>query len=218
MVQTDREQCSHPIDMYIDEQVLSKIHSGSDYSFSIYEAERTEVILGRSRKKENDVYVQNCTADNIPILRRIGGGGTVLLSKGIIVISIAGKTSFPYRLKEHMNAVNKVIITVLNRLGINNLSIKGISDLALDNKKILGSSLCRKRDVVLYQGSMLLDPNFKLFDQYLKHPDREPDYRDGRAHRQFLTSLRKEGYKINKNIVISALREELGKRIPWLRL
>jgi len=212
------EKSSHPIEMYIDDQVLSKIHSGSDYSFSIYEAERTEVILGRSRKKEKDVYVQNCTADNIPILRRIGGGGTVLLSKGIIVISIAGKTFFPYRLKEHMNAVNRVIITSLNRLGIDNLSIKGISDLALENKKILGSSLSRKRDIVLYQGSLLLSPDFKLFDQYLKHPDREPDYREGRAHRDFLTSLRKEGCKINKTRVISALREELIKRIPWSQL
>ena len=41
--------------MYIDDNILVKIESGSEYSFTVFEAEKPVVILGRSRKKENDV-------------------------------------------------------------------------------------------------------------------------------------------------------------------
>ena len=72
----------------------------------MYEAERTEVILGRSCSDEGDVHVSNCKQDNVPIRKRLGGGGTALLSKDIIIISVTGVTSIPFQLREHMNAVN----------------------------------------------------------------------------------------------------------------
>ncbi len=201
--------------MYIDDNILVKIENGSDYYFAVFEAENPKVILGRSRKKENDVNVHNCEEDGVVVLRRAGGGGTVLLSKGIIVISIAGKTSFPFYLKEHMNAINEIIIKVLERSGIEDLNTKGISDITIGDKKILGSSLYKKRDLVLYQGSLLFDPDMGLIDRYLKYPDKEPDYRKGRPHKNFLTSLLKEGYNIDKGCLLSDLLEEFGKRNPW---
>jgi lipoate-protein ligase A len=201
--------------MYLDDSVLVKIENGSEYYFTIFEAQKLEVILGRSRKKENDVNIRNCEEDDVPVLRRAGGGGTVLLSKGVIVISIAGKTSFPFLLREHMNVINKIIIKVLELSGIEDLDIKGISDITIGDKKILGSSLYKKRDLVLYQGSILFDPDMGLIDRYLKHPDKEPDYRKGRPHREFLTSLLKEGYNIGKDRLLSDLLTEFGNRNPW---
>ncbi|HEB31716.1 MAG TPA: hypothetical protein ENI15_12705 [Spirochaetes bacterium] len=201
--------------MYIDDTLLVKIENGSEYYFTVFEAEKPEVVLGRSRKKENDVNIRNCEEDGVPVLRRAGGGGTVLLSKGMIVISIAGKTAFPFYLREHMNAINEIIIKALKRSGIEDLAVKGISDITIGNKKILGSSLYKKRDLVLYQGSLLFDPDMGLIDRYLKHPDKEPDYRRGRPHKNFLTSLLKEGYNIDKGRLLSDLLGELGKRNPW---
>ena len=201
--------------MYIDDNILAKIESGSEYSFTVFEAEKPVVILGRSRKKENDVNIHNCEEDAVQVLRRIGGGGTVMLSKGVIVISIAGKTSFSFYLREHMNVINEIIINVLKRSGIENLGIRGISDITIGDKKILGSSLYKKKDLVLYQGSLLFNPDMGLIDRYLKHPDKEPDYRKGRPHKNFLTSLVKEGYHIDKGRLLSDLLEEFGKRNPW---
>ena len=201
--------------MYLDDNILEKIRDGSNYYFMVFEAEKPEVILGRARKKEEDVIIRNCEEDRVPILRRAGGGGTVLLSPGVIVISIAGITSFPFYLKEHMNVINEIIIKVLERFGVKDLLIMGISDITIGDKKILGSSLYKKKNHVLYQGSLLYDPDMELIGRYLKHPDKEPEYRKGRPHKNFLTSLLKEGYNIDKSRLLSDLSAELGKGNPW---
>ncbi len=172
-------------------------------------------MLGRSCKLEEDVYIERCRTDHIPVLRRMGGGGTVLLTEGVIVISLAGNTTLPFHLREHMNSVNSMIIQTLKEFHVKNLSVKGISDIVLGNKKICGSSLHRKRDTILYQGSLLLCPDIQIFDRYLKHPKKEPDYRNGRKHQDFITSLWEEGYRIDKEDLISALKHDFSKKIPW---
>lgn len=204
--------------MYIDDRVLSKLTGVCDYCYLVYEQEKSEVILGRSRLPKQDVYIQRCRANNIPVMRRLGGGGTVLLTPGVIVISVSGRTALPFHLREHMRAVNTAIIAALSALEIKELAIKGISDIAIGDKKILGSSLYKKKDTVLYQGSLLLNPDLKLFERYLKHPEKEPDYRQGRPHRDFLTSLLNEGYGFDSQTIISVLNNELEKGAPWRTL
>jgi len=195
--------------------VLQHIRNGYEYASEVYEAEQTEVVLGRAARAEDDVFVRKCAQDNVPVHKRAGGGGTVVLCTGVIVISVAGRTVLPYHLKEHMNAVNEVVIKALESLGVRGLAIKGISDITIGDKKILGSSLHRKKDLVLYQGSLLVDPPLDMIAGYLRHPKKEPDYRKGRPHRDFLTSLYREGYLLNKFKLIETLKKELAERCPW---
>lgn len=117
-----------------------------------------------------------------------------------------------------MAAVNMTIISALEDLGVKGLSIKGISDITVGDRKILGASLHRRRDVVLYQGSLLVDPEMGMFDRYLKHPKKEPDYRAGRPHREFLTSLVGHGYRISSESVIKGITGKLHEGPPWKRL
>jgi lipoate-protein ligase A len=204
--------------MHIDSRVLKEVGDNRSYYFLVYEPTRTEVILGRACKEDDDVRVEHCERDNIPILRRAGGGGTVVLSQGIIVISIAGISGIEFHLKEHMIAINERIISALLSLGVKDLSIKGISDIAIEDRKILGSSLYRRKDIVLYQGALLVDPDMCIFDRYLKHPKREPDYRRGRHHRDFITSLYNEGYGIPKSKLVEAIEAKLSQDPPWTSL
>jgi lipoate-protein ligase A len=187
----------------------------TDYAYRVFEAEETLVVLGRSRKAEEDVDLERCARDGVPLLRRAGGGGTVVLSRGIVVVSVAGRTTFPFRLKEHMNAVNRLAVSALESMGVKNLSIKGVSDIACGDRKLAGSSLYRTRDIVLYQGSLLVRPDFGLFDRYLRHPSNEPDYRRGRAHRDFLTCLAAEGCPFSAETVASTLRAALAGGSPF---
>jgi lipoate-protein ligase A len=204
--------------MYIDDIVLDKISETCRYTFSVYEQEHTVVVLGRSCSAQQDVYTGRCAVDGVPVLRRLGGGGSVVLCRGVLVVSAAGETQVAFRLREHMSAVNSAIIRVLEGLGAKNLDLRGISDIACGEKKILGSSLHKKRNIVLYQGSLLLDPDLSVFERYLKHPPREPDYRQGRPHKTFVTSLYREGYRIDKQRLIGSLENELKKQNPWSAL
>jgi lipoate-protein ligase A len=173
------------------------------------------VVLGRSSKEEDDVYWKNCLDDNVQILRRRGGGGSVVLTRGVVVISVCGKTEFPFMLREHMNTVNEAIMKALGSLQITGLAIRGISDIALGKQKILGSSLYRRKDIVLYQGSLLVNLDLKLIERYLRHPRKEPDYRQGRTHRRFVTTLWQCGNRIPVKEVVDALSNELKKGPPW---
>jgi lipoate-protein ligase A len=201
--------------LYIDKQVLSKLDAEHSYTFYLYEPDRIEIVLGRSCQAEEDVKITRCKKDGVPILRRAGGGGTVVLCPGVVVVSVAGISKTPFALKEHMAAVNEAIISALEELGVTGLAVIGISDIAIGNRKILGASLHRRRDTVLYQGSLLVDPEVSIFDRYLKHPNKEPDYRAGRTHREFLSSLAGSGYSISVETVIEMIEDKLHNGPPW---
>jgi lipoate-protein ligase A len=188
---------------------------GSDYVCEIYEAYRIEVVLGRSSKIEEEVMVETCADDGIPLSRRRGGGGTVILSPGILILSIAGRSTLQYHLREHMNAVNRIIVDTLEQLGVNSPGIRGISDITLGMKKILGSSLYRRKDLIMYQGSLLVNPDLSLMKRYLKQPRKQPAYRKDRSHEDFVTSLHNEGYEIPEVEIIDKLREAFIEDSPW---
>jgi lipoate-protein ligase A len=199
---------------HLDTLVLDRVKYTA-YACEIYEAPRVEIVLGRSAKAEKELYLENCLADGVPINRRSGGGGTVVLSPGVIILSIAGRSVLPYHLREHMLGVNNGIIEVLHDLGVRSLSHEGISDIALKEKKILGSSLYRSGDLVLYQGSLLLNPDLGLMDRYLKQPEKQPEYRRGRPHGGFVTSLHLEGYGISAAELVTHLRKRFEDTAPW---
>jgi lipoate-protein ligase A len=205
--------CSH--NFYIDDLVMDRMLQGSNYVCEIYEAYRIEVVLGRSSKIEEDVMVETCADDGIPLSRRSGGGGTVILSPGILILSIAGRSTLQYHLREHMNAVNRIIVDTLEQLGVNSPVIRGISDITLGMKKILGSSLYRRKDLIIYQGSLLVNPDLSLMKRYLKQPRKQPAYRKDRSHEDFVTSLHNEGYEIPEVEIIDKLREAFIEGSPW---
>ena len=117
-----------------------------------------------------------------------------------------------------MIAINESIISALRCFGVEDLFIKAISDISIEDRKILGSSLYRRKDTVLYQGALLVKPDMSIFERYLKHPKREPDYRRGRTHIDFITSLYNEGYIIPKPKIVEALKVRLGTAPPWASL
>ena len=59
----------------------------------LWEPERTEAVLGAGTP-ETDVDLARCAADGVPVYRRRGGGGAVVLAPGCLVIT-AGVRGVP---------------------------------------------------------------------------------------------------------------------------
>ncbi|HEY3368547.1 MAG TPA: hypothetical protein VGK74_26115 [Symbiobacteriaceae bacterium] len=159
-----------------------------------------------------DVDLALCAATGVPVYRRRGGGGAVVLSPGNLVITACYDASRRRFATQWIEPVATAIVRALERLGVRGAAVRGLGDVALGDRKILGSSLYANRSVVLYQGSLLWRPDLDLVSRYLPHPSKEPDYRRGRSHLDFITSLEREGCQPGWDAFTVALRHELDPK------
>jgi lipoate-protein ligase A len=153
------------------------------------------IVLGQSNGLEESVYLENAGADGVPVYKRPSGGETVVLSPKTLVISILKQGDRFKSPARYFKSCSEKIIRALHTLGIRDLKADGISDICIGNKKILGSSIYRNKDRVLYHAVLNRAESAGTIERYLKHPVREPVYRGGRRHRDFVTSLAEEGYR-----------------------
>ena len=147
-------------------------------------------------------------ADNIPVYKRPSGGESVVLSPNTVIISVLKKGQKLQSPKLYFKDYNKVVVRALGSLGIEDLGGRGISDICIGQRKILGSSIYRTRDIVLYHAVINRAESTAIFEKYLKHPTREPDYRKGRSHSEFVTSLVEQGYNLSGQEIMDALDRE----------
>ena len=180
-------------------------------SVKIWVPEETCIVLGRSNNADDSLIQDNIIKDSILVYKRPSGGETVLLSKNTLIISIAINQQQFKGGKKYFSTINNAIIEVLKDFNINNLKFKGISDIAIGDMKILGSALYQNKNTVFYHAVLNIAESPELFSKYLKHPQREPDYREGRKHTEFVTSLKSEGYVIDVKNLMIAFKQHLSQ-------
>ena len=178
----------------VNEELLSRHLSDGAPVFRVYEPRDVCAVLGAAGLPEKDLLLDNLRQDGVPWRFRRGGGGTVVLSPGQVVLALVTRVDSPFRNREYAGQINRWIIEALLDLGIRGVEPRGISDLAIGEKKILGTSIYRTRLVLFYQASLLVSNDIALFTRYLASPLHEPDYRCGRSHEDFCTTLRRQGY------------------------
>ncbi|NOY08978.1 MAG: hypothetical protein GXP33_09065 [Spirochaetes bacterium] len=200
----------------VNEDILVSVLNGGSPAYRVYEPSGVHIVLGAGGKAERELYLDRAETDGIPVLRRKGGGGTVVLSPGQIVVALAKRVSTRFKNVKFMREINRWIMDALTSAGIGSIEHAGISDLAVGRKKILGSSLYRRKYVLFYQGSLLVNNDKNLFDRYLRFPDRVPDYRSGRGHSEFCTTLSEEGYAVSVLLITERIRETIRQRIETL--
>jgi lipoate-protein ligase A len=150
-------------------------------------------------------------------MHRRGGGGTVVLGPGQVVLAVVTEVASPFRNKEYAAEINSWIVESLRRLSVTGVRPAGISDLAIGEKKIVGTSIYRTRLVLFYQASLLVNNDISVFTRYLAMPSKVPDYRRGRTHEEFCTTLAREGFAGTVADVMEALKETVDVRLPLLK-
>ncbi|MCS7233725.1 MAG: hypothetical protein N3C62_05570 [Synergistetes bacterium] len=192
---------------YVDGFLLKSIYMGARWAFRIWIPSSAFIVLGRFSKEEEEVKESSC----LPIKRRLGGGCSVVLYPGTIVISVAlRKTSkkdiFP---REWISFINDAVISALRKAGLRDVEERGWGDIAYGDRKIGGVSLYSSKDLILYQLSLIYSLDLELISGSLKHPPREPDYRKGRDHVEFLTSIKEADPCISLNGLIFLIENSL---------
>ena len=152
----------------------------------------TSTVLGRSSPAEAEVDIDRILESGTSLGRRVSGGQTIVTGPGCLMYAIViGYQQHPdLRMLDHahryvMTRMQKAIAS----LGIA-VTIEGVSDLTFEGKKFSGNSMRCIKDRFLYHGTMICDEfDLSLVTKFLKRPVREPDYRAGRSHEDFLTRL-----------------------------
>ena len=171
---------------------LSLLDDDAGQTSMVWQPDKSYVVLGASNRPEEALHTDQVLQDGITVMKRPSGGQTVVLTPGNLVIAAV----YPHSLqpKNLFNQINTSIVEVIEAEGLMELSLRGISDIAIGDKKILGSAMYRTRDKLLYHAVLNVGEPAATFEKYLRHPGKEPDYREGRKHSDFVTSLREQGY------------------------
>ncbi|MBF0216294.1 MAG: lipoate--protein ligase family protein [Candidatus Omnitrophica bacterium] len=175
----------------LDEILLLKAERGEiEETVRFWKSDEYFVVLGRGSKAEEDCHVDRCALDEVKILRRISGGGTVLQGPGCFNYSLI----LSYQTDGELCGVNSSYRYILGKI-VKALDGEGfsasflpVSDLAVGGKKISGNAQARKKKYLLHHGTFLDSMDISAINKYLKHPPKEPGYREGRAHGDFLTN------------------------------
>ncbi|MDD4638205.1 MAG: hypothetical protein PHT63_00435 [Bacteroidales bacterium] len=202
---------------YYDLPDLEAVKDPSDSgSIFLSQPDRNYIVLGRASNADTSLIKERVTYDGVDVLKRPSGGETVLLTPRMAVFAASMKFAPGMNTRKVFSEINKKLIIRLSGLGIKNLHSRGISDLSIGVKKIAGSSMYLNRGVLFYHAVLNISEEVSMISRYIKHPQREPDYRQGRSHEDFVTSLAKEGYKFDysdiKKVVSEALAEAVKQK------
>jgi lipoate-protein ligase A len=181
-----------PENLALDEALLVEADEGrAGAVLRFWESDRFAVILGASRRLADEVFVAACADDDVQVLRRSSGGGTVLIGPGALNVTLVLSTEAA----PGLGAVDVAQRFVLDRIAASLCTpeepvvVMGSGDLTIGSRKFAGSAQRRLRGWFLVHATILYNFPLARISRYLAVPPRRPAYREGRAHDEFLRNL-----------------------------
>ncbi len=165
------------------------------------------VILGRSSKIDEEVDRAWCRNRGMDVLRRCTGGASVVGGPGCLMYSVVVGVPANGGLRNidaaHDYVMQRVLAAVCEQLAEAERS--GICDLTLNGRKFSGNSLRVARHHLLYHGTLLLDSDLDLIAKCLAFAPRQPEYRAGRDHRDFICNV-----ALDEHLLVESLAKNFG--------
>lgn len=198
-----------------DEALLETIESSDgepEEVLRVWEMPVHTVVLGRSSIAAQEAIESNCQRMHVPILRRCSGGATILAGSGCLMYSVVMSIERRPQLSMIDGAHDIVmdrLLAAMSELGIE-ARREGICDLVSQGKKFSGNAMRLKRRSVLYHGTILYSLDISLVDLLLGQPAREPEYRHGRSHGEFIANV-----PASRGGLVRSLRDAFGAHEDW---
>jgi lipoate-protein ligase A len=177
----------------------------------LWESPQPIVVLGRSSRVADEVNVAACRAREIPILRRSSGGTAIVAGPGCLMYALV----LSYQRRPELRPIDAAHCFVLSAIAaalrplVGAIEHRGTSDLAIGERKCSGNSMRCAREHFLYHGTVLYDFPLELIAECLTMPSRQPEYRQGRSHREFVTNIPLTAANLR-----GALQNVFGATIP----
>jgi len=208
----------------LDEALLLAAEAGGGGEvLRFWEWPAKAVVLGAGGSIAIDVNEAVCREDGVPLHRRASGGGTVLLDRGCLNYTVVLEYTRAAELRDVTASYQWLLGKVRDALRpVATLEHIGISDLALEGRKVSGNAQQRKSRILLHHGTLLYAFDASTVGRYLNPPERAPTYRAGRDHASFVTNLPADAATLKRLIVAefaaqpSELSDAVMDRVPAL--
>jgi lipoate-protein ligase A len=186
-----------------DEALLERLEMdpSAPECLRIWEAENHFVVLGHSNSIAAHVNREACAAAQIPLLRRLSGGGTVVQGPGCVNYALLLRNEQRRSIVELYRYVLEQHRRVFQEICHRPTCLQGLSDLTIDGFKFSGNAQYRKAKSALVHGTFLLHFDLAVIERLLPLPPAQPEYRRNRPHNTFVANL-----GLKKNPVVEALR------------
>lgn len=207
-----------------DEALLDWCEAGQGgETLLFWEPRETFVVVGYANKVATEVNVAACKAKKIPIFRRCSGGGTVVQMPGGLNYSLILRINeaSPTR---NITAANQFIME-RNRAAVESefkikksklkISVRGHTDLCCGDLKFAGNAQRRRKNFLLFHGTLLLNTDLNLVSELLRMPSLQPDYRGNRSHGDFLVNLGVAAAKVKAALCLAWNANETLNDFPW---
>lgn len=188
----DRTDPEIAVNLAIDEALLTAAEEGrSGPVLRVWEPAGLAVVLGASGRLEEDVDVERCRLDGVPVARRSSGGGTVVIGPGTLNVTVV----LPADAAPGLKAVDEAQAYVLGRIARSisrfgpRVEVRGHGDLTIGDRKFAGSAQRRLRRFFLVHASIMYGFPIAPIVRYTRLPRRQPAYRNQRSHESFLTNI-----------------------------
>eukprot|EP00939_MAST-03C_sp_MAST-3C-sp1_P005149 g5149.t1 len=215
----------HGIPILEQLQIEESLYRSDDENWCIVNqyAGPPTVVLGISGKPEKLVHVDRARRDNIRLIKRYSGGGTVVLAPGSFLVSfICRKDCLDGRQAETPDGLMKwssrFYEDVFRRLKVSGKMESGeragfeltAQDYTFGGtRKIGGNAQAIAKDRWVHHTSFLWNYDSSIMG-YLKIPEKQPTYRSNRDHSDFL--LRMQDFVTESDGWWSAVEREVRDR------
>ncbi|KAL6596253.1 hypothetical protein ACP70R_047617 [Stipagrostis hirtigluma subsp. patula] len=170
------------------------------------------IVMGLSGRVSELVEIQPVLRDQVPVLRRFSGGGTVIVDQRTVFVTficnrtaVPGLQPFP---RDIMSWTGKLYGKVFDGYGEFRLCE---NDYAFGHRKFGGNAQSITKNRWVHHTSFLWDYDAKNME-YLKIPKRAPEYRLARNHTDFLCRMKE--YMPSQSVftdgIVMALREHFS--------
>ncbi|NOZ01532.1 MAG: hypothetical protein GXP54_06540 [Deltaproteobacteria bacterium] len=193
-----------------DDDLIEAVRNHGRSAMRVHHWDRVEVVIGRGGKADVELRLDQIRSDCVPVLRRRGGGCAVVLDPGNIIVSVVLPLPGVFGIKASFRRISEWLIRGLADAGVPGVSQRGASDLTLDDRKVGGACIFRSKGLLYYSTTLLAAPDVGLVDRYLKHPPREPDYRLGRTHSEFMGRLMPDSHSTSVHDFARSLEKKLS--------
>ncbi|MDQ2179376.1 lipoate--protein ligase [Marinifilum sp. D714] len=136
-----------------------------DEDFFFLYINQDSLVVGKHQNTLAEVNLDRVNEENIPVVRRLSGGGTVYHDFGNLNYCLIKKGE-KGKLVD-FKGYSSPIIKALQKLGVN-AKFEGKSDLTIDGKKFSGNASHVYKNKVMQHGTMLFSSDLKRLNQLLK--------------------------------------------------